>query len=273
MAARASYIAGFDGTATTLAGRLWGLPLYGTMAHSFIQAWDDEARAFEDFARSQPENVVLLLDTYDTEAAARKVVALAPRLEAAGIRIKGVRLDSGDMAELARRVRRILDDGGLTETAIFASGGLDEDELAAFTQVGRAHRRLWRGDQPDHLVGRAGARLRLQAGGVRRAGAAQTLGGQGDLAGPQAGLAELWRGRTHGRRRPVGRGRPASGRAAAAARHEGGAPDRAFARALGDPRALRARARAPARAPAPAGGRLRLSGPCRRCARCAWPKR
>src|ERR1700761_1134380 len=98
MAARASYLAGFDGTATTLAGRLWGVPLYGTMAHSFIQAWDDEAHAFEDFARAQPENVVLLLDTYDTEAAAKKVAALAPRLAAAGIRIKGVRLDSGDLA-------------------------------------------------------------------------------------------------------------------------------------------------------------------------------
>ena len=80
MAARASYIAGFAGTATVLAGELFGIPLYGTMAHSFIEAFDDEMAAFEAFARARPANVVLLLDTYDTEAAARKVVALAPRL-------------------------------------------------------------------------------------------------------------------------------------------------------------------------------------------------
>ena len=82
MAARASYIAGFAGTATVLAGSDFGIPLYGTMAHSFIEAFDDEAAAFEAFARSRPDNLVLLLDTYDTEAAARKVVALAPRLQA-----------------------------------------------------------------------------------------------------------------------------------------------------------------------------------------------
>ena len=81
MAARASYLAGFAGTATVLAGEMFGIPLYGTMAHSFIEAFDDEMAAFETFARARPDNLVLLLDTYDTEAAARKVVALAPRLQ------------------------------------------------------------------------------------------------------------------------------------------------------------------------------------------------
>ena len=100
------------------------------MAHSFIQAFDDEAAAFEHFARARPDNLTLLIDTYDTEAAARKVVALAPRLKAAGITIRGVRLDSGDLAALAKSVRRILDRGGLAEVTIFASGGLDEDSLA-----------------------------------------------------------------------------------------------------------------------------------------------
>jgi len=132
MAARASYIAGFAGTATVLAGEEFGIPLYGTMAHSFIEAFDDEAAAFESFARSRPDNVVLLLDTYDTEAAARKVVALAPRLKADGIAIRGVRLDSGDLVALAKSVRGILDAGGLKETTIFASGGLDESSLLAF---------------------------------------------------------------------------------------------------------------------------------------------
>jgi len=136
MAARASYLAGFDGTATMLAGKAWGIPLYGTMAHSFIQAHDDEAEAFERFARSRPDRLVLLLDTYDTERAARKVVTLAPRLAADGIRVSGVRLDSGDLAALSRSVRRILDDGGLKDVTIFASGGLDEDDLWDFTHHG-----------------------------------------------------------------------------------------------------------------------------------------
>jgi nicotinate phosphoribosyltransferase len=135
LAARASYLAGFAGTATVLAGQSFGIPLYGTMAHSFIEAQDDEAAAFEIFARARPDNVVLLLDTFDTEAAARKVVALAPRLKASGIAVRGVRLDSGDLVDLAKKVRGILDKGGLHEVTIFASGGLDEDALAAFAQA------------------------------------------------------------------------------------------------------------------------------------------
>lgn len=129
LAARASYIAGFTGTATVLAGIQFGMPIFGTMAHSFVQAHDDESLAFEHFAHAQPDNVVLLIDTYDTEAAARKVVALAPRLERSGIRIKGVRIDSGNLADHARKVREILDAGGLDHVTIFASGDLDEYEL------------------------------------------------------------------------------------------------------------------------------------------------
>jgi nicotinate phosphoribosyltransferase len=136
MAARASYLMGFAGTATVLAGEQFGIPLYGTMAHSFIEAFDDEASAFEAFARSRPDNLVLLLDTYDTEAAARKVVALAPRLAAAGITIGAVRLDSGDLVALSKSVRAILDRGGLPAVTIFVSGGLDEDSLAEFARQG-----------------------------------------------------------------------------------------------------------------------------------------
>ena len=130
MAARASYLAGFAGTATVLARKDFGVPAFGTMAHSFIQAHDDESAAFLAFACSRPDNLVLLIDTYDTEAAARKVVKLAPRLKEAGITVHGVRLDSGDMIALSRNVRRILDQGNLQDVKIFASGGLDEDELA-----------------------------------------------------------------------------------------------------------------------------------------------
>ena len=111
LAARASYLVGFAGTATVEAERLFGIPTFGTMAHSFIEAHDDEATAFEHFAEARPEGLTLLLDTYDTEAAARKVVALAPRLREAGITIRSVRLDSGDLAGLAKSVRRILDRG------------------------------------------------------------------------------------------------------------------------------------------------------------------
>ena len=129
LAARASYVAGFAGTATVLAGMTYGIPLYGTMAHSFVQAHKDEILAFEHFAHSQPDNVIFLIDTYDMEAAADKVVALARPLKAKGITIKGVRLDSGDLADHARRVRRILDEGGLPHAQILASGNLDEYRL------------------------------------------------------------------------------------------------------------------------------------------------
>ena len=136
MAARASYIAGFAGTATMLAEQIFSIPTYGTMAHSFVEAYDTESAAFESFAQSRPQNLTLLIDTYDTETAARKIVALAPRLAAKGVRIAAVRLDSGDLIPLARSVRGILDDGGLSYVSIFASGGLDEDYLAEIVQAG-----------------------------------------------------------------------------------------------------------------------------------------
>jgi len=129
LAARASYLAGFAGTATVLAEHAFGIPLYGTMAHSFVQAHESEDAAFEAFARSQPNNAILLIDTYDTEAAAYKIAELAPRLRRDGIDIKAVRLDSGDLAQHARRVRAILDGAGLHDIRIFASGNLDEHSL------------------------------------------------------------------------------------------------------------------------------------------------
>jgi len=129
LAARASYIAGFSGTATVLAAPLFGVPIFGTMAHSFVQAHDNEVDAFERFAAACPSSTVFLIDTYDTETAARKVVALAPRLKEAGIAVRGVRLDSGDLGALSRSVRKILDEGDLREATIFASGNLDEYRL------------------------------------------------------------------------------------------------------------------------------------------------
>ena len=136
LAARAAHIAGFDGTSNVLAGLRFGIPTYGTMAHSFIQAHDDEATAFEHFAVSQPDNVVLLIDTYDTEAAADKVVALAARLQARGITVQGVRIDSGDLGDHARKVRAILDAGGLGSVGIVASSSLDEHAIEALVRAG-----------------------------------------------------------------------------------------------------------------------------------------
>jgi nicotinate phosphoribosyltransferase len=135
LAARAAYIAGFSGTATALAGMRFSIPVFGTMAHSFVQSHASEIGAFEAFARARSENVVLLIDTYDTEAAARKVVQIAPVLARAGIKIKGVRLDSGDLAAHARAVRATLDQGGLLDATIFSSGNLDEYRVADLVRV------------------------------------------------------------------------------------------------------------------------------------------
>lgn len=134
LSARASYLAGFAGTATVLAGRRWGIPLFGTMAHSYIQVHARESDAFENFARSQPAGSTLLIDTYDTEEGARTLVGLLPRL--AGVKIAAVRLDSGDLGEHARRVRAILDAGGLPQVRIFASGNLDEYRIRDLLEGG-----------------------------------------------------------------------------------------------------------------------------------------
>ncbi|MFP4062600.1 MAG: nicotinate phosphoribosyltransferase [Halochromatium sp.] len=136
MAARASWLGGFAGSATVLAAARFGVPIFGTMAHSFIEAHDDEMLAFEHFARARPDHLVFLIDTYDTEGSARRLIGLAQRLAEDGIRVQGVRLDSGDLAEHARQVRAILDEGGLDEVHIFASGGLDEHRIAALLAGG-----------------------------------------------------------------------------------------------------------------------------------------
>lgn len=136
LAARASYIAGFAGTATVEAERMFAVPSFGTMAHSFVQAHRSETDAFRLFARTWPQDAVFLIDTYDTEDGARRVAALAPELAREGIRIKGVRLDSGDLVDLAVKVRRILDAAGLTDARIFASSSVDEYVIARANAAG-----------------------------------------------------------------------------------------------------------------------------------------
>jgi nicotinate phosphoribosyltransferase len=136
MAARAAYLVGFAGTSNVRGGVELGIPVSGTMAHSFVQAHHDEAEALTRFALSQRRDVTLLIDTYDTEAAAAKVVTLAPGLAARGVTIAAVRIDSGDLGEHARRVRRILDEGGLRAVRIVASSALDEHAIAALVTSG-----------------------------------------------------------------------------------------------------------------------------------------
>jgi nicotinate phosphoribosyltransferase len=128
-AARAFHIAGVAATSNVLAGRIYGVPLSGTMGHSYIQAHDSEMAAYRAFAAEFPDTI-LLVDTYDTIEGVRKVVALARELGEA-FRVQGIRIDSGDLVDLARRARRILDEGGLARVKIYASGGIDEHQIDA----------------------------------------------------------------------------------------------------------------------------------------------
>jgi nicotinate phosphoribosyltransferase len=133
-AARAFHIGGVHATSNVAAGQAYGLRVAGTLAHSYIQAHDDEYEAFRAFARLYPDTV-LLVDTYDTLAGVRKVIDLAREL-GPRFRISGVRLDSGDLGDLAFKARRMFDDAGLQRVTIFASGGLNEDEIARLVAAG-----------------------------------------------------------------------------------------------------------------------------------------
>jgi nicotinate phosphoribosyltransferase len=135
-AARCAYIAGATMTSNVLAGFYEGIPPAGTMAHSYVTAFPSEIDAFRAFARAFPGGTTLLIDTYDTVAAAHKAVVVAREMEREGRRLAGVRLDSGDLLELSRQVRLILDDAGCPDVRIFASGGLDEDEIARCLDAG-----------------------------------------------------------------------------------------------------------------------------------------
>jgi nicotinate phosphoribosyltransferase len=136
LGARAAWLAGFDGTATVEAGRRFGVPVYGTMAHSYVQAHEEEAAAFEAFVRARPVRPTLLVDTYDTQRGVARAAALARRLAASGLQVQAVRLDSGDLLTLAQAARRTLDEAGLGQIEIFASGDLDEHRVAALVAAG-----------------------------------------------------------------------------------------------------------------------------------------
>ncbi len=136
--ARSSYIAGFDATSNVLAGREYGIPISGTMAHSYISAFESELTAFNAYADQYPDQTVLLIDTYDVATGARNAVKTAQRLRDRGHALIGVRLDSGDMIEDSRRVRRIFDAAGFPSVKIFASSGFDEYRIADAIRRGAA---------------------------------------------------------------------------------------------------------------------------------------
>jgi nicotinate phosphoribosyltransferase len=129
MVARASFIGGFIGTSNVQAGKIYDLPIYGTMAHSYVESFDREIDSFRAFAKSFPDNTVLLIDTYDTLAGARKALTVAREMRKSGQDLRAVRLDSGDMVQLSQQVREIFDKAGFPEVRIFASGDFDEFKI------------------------------------------------------------------------------------------------------------------------------------------------
>jgi len=143
MGARAAYIAGCTGTSNVLAGQLYGIPVVGTMAHAFVQAFASEVDAFRAFVRTFPHGTTLLIDTYDTVEGARRAVRVDRELRRTGGTLGAVRLDSGNLGTLSRRVRRVLDQAGCRHVKIFASGSLNEH---AITQ-------LLEGDAPIDAFG------------------------------------------------------------------------------------------------------------------------
>lgn len=133
--ARVSYLAGFVGTSNVRAGQRYGMPIVGTMAHSFVSSFEREIDAFRAFVESFPDNSILLIDTYDTIVGAHKAVAVGKEMAARGKRLQGVRIDSGDLVQLAKAVRAIFDAAGMKDVKIIGSGGLDEYDLADFSDA------------------------------------------------------------------------------------------------------------------------------------------
>jgi len=134
--ARSSFVAGCQGTSNVLAGMTYDIPVFGTMAHSFVMAFENEIDAFRAFAKTFPDKSTLLIDTYNDLAGAEKAIIIAKELEAKGHKLGGVRLDSGDLAEISKQVRQLLDENGLEYVDIFASGDLDEYRIEDLLKKG-----------------------------------------------------------------------------------------------------------------------------------------
>ena len=136
--ARSTFIAGFAATSNVLAGKLYGIPISGTMAHSYVSAFDNEQDAFFAYADTFPDHSIFLIDTYDSIEGARHAAVVAKEMQKKGHTLIGVRLDSGDMVSLSQEVRKIFDDAGLLDVKIFASSGFDEFKIAKIISEGAA---------------------------------------------------------------------------------------------------------------------------------------
>jgi nicotinate phosphoribosyltransferase len=134
--ARVGYLVGFAGTSNVMAGALYGIPTFGTMAHSFVTTFEDEADSFRAYADSFPDASTFLVDTYDTLEGTVKAAQVAREMKARGEALRAIRLDSGNLLDLSRKARAILDDAGLTDVQVFASGGLDEHQVQALVARG-----------------------------------------------------------------------------------------------------------------------------------------
>ena len=217
-AARAAYVGGVDGTSNVAAGERYGIPVSGTMAHSWVQAFGDEQAAFARFAELYPERAILLVDTYDTlDSGIPHAIPVLRELQARGGSGFGVRLDSGDLGRLSRAVRERLDAAGLQAARIVVSSDLDEARIEEAAPGESAHRRVGRRHAPGHRPRRPGPGRGLQAGGGaprrRLEARGQALGGagQGHPARHQAGGALLCGRRRHRRPAVPGRGSRGSG--------------------------------------------------------------
>ena len=197
--ARASSIAGFASTSNTEAARRYGLTAAGTMAHSFIEAFVGEKAAFTAFAQDFPGMATFLVDTYDTEQGVRAAIEVTRRLRLPGP--VGVRLDSGDLAGLAKLARRMLDDAGLPDARIVASGGLDEWAIADLVACGAPIDAYGVGTKMGVSADAPYLDTAYKLVALRWAPGDEAVAGQGDAAGRQAGLPGPRRGPAHALRR------------------------------------------------------------------------
>ena len=267
-AARCAFLAGFDSTSNVLAGRTWGVPLSGTMAHSFVTAFPREIDAFLAYARAFPDSAVLLLDTYDTAAAARQAVEVARGLAADGHRLAGVRLDSGDLAALSREVRTILDGGGFPDVRIIVSGGLDEHDVAALLAAGAPIDGFGVGTKLDVSADAPSLEMVYKLVSFGGRDTLKVSPEKGDLGRREAGHPPARRRRAVGGRYPGARigGRARGGGDAARAGDAGRKLDRAAPGARDAASALRAPDRRAAGRGAAAAGAEGLFGGAERCA-------
>jgi nicotinate phosphoribosyltransferase len=204
-AARASYVGGAVATSNVLAGQVYGIPVSGTMAHSYVMAFENELEAFRVFARDFPDRAVLLIDTFDVEEGARRAARVAKELAGRGVKFQGVRIDSGELGPLARSVRKILDEAGLSDARIILSGDLDEyrikevlddgapvDSFGVGTQLGTSGDAPALGGVYKLVVDERGPKIKLSTGKATLPGIKQVYrqSSEGRYAGDEIALEE-----------------------------------------------------------------------------------